>query len=155
MKQGKSHKSMDFIQSANKNMAILKYGNISRMSLIISQLEQSLTIRCLRYMEVFRLLCIILVILMKSIEYKKFLMKGHLLIWCGVIRKLISLDSEYPPEEQAIFLEKTCARNSWMRMAWMWFTELISFVKMDIRSCLVESLLRSGVLQITVTDMKT
>jgi len=71
---------MDFIQSANKNMAILKYGNISRMSLIISQLEQSLTIRCLRYMEVFRLLCIILVILMKSIEYKKFLMKGHLLI---------------------------------------------------------------------------
>jgi hypothetical protein len=52
-------------------------------------------------------------------------------------------------------LEKMSARSSLTRMVWMWFTELISFVKMDIRSCSVESLLRSGVLQITVTDMKT
>lgn len=71
---------MDFIQSANKSTEIQKYGNISQMSLIISQLEQSLTTRFLLFMEVFHQLSIILAILMKFIEYKKFRTKDPLLI---------------------------------------------------------------------------
>lgn len=71
---------MDFIQSANKSTEIQKYGNISQMSLIISQLEQSLTTRFLLFMEVFHQLSIILAILMKFIEYKKFRTKDLLLI---------------------------------------------------------------------------
>lgn len=80
MKQDKLHRYMDFIRSANKSMEILKCGNISQMSLIIFQLVLLLTIRFLLFMVGFHLLCIILVTLMKSIEYKKFLTKDRLLI---------------------------------------------------------------------------
>jgi len=71
---------MGSIQSANKSTEIQKYGNISQMFLIIFQLELLSIIRCLLFMEVYRLRCIILVTSMKSIEYKKFLMRGLLLI---------------------------------------------------------------------------
>lgn len=146
---------MDFIQSANKSTEIQKYGNISQMSLIISQLEQSLTTRFLLFMEVFHQLSIILAILMKFIEYKKFRTKDLLLIWCGVILKPTSPDLRFLQEVPDIFSARTFARNSLMKTEWMLCTELINFVKMAIKSYLVENLPRFGVLQITAIDMKT
>ena len=155
MRRDRSLRFMASTLNAKASMEIQECGRCSLTFLITCRLVQSLMRKCLLFMEDCLPLCTRLTILELFKEFRRYLMKVHMLIWCGATQILINLALASQLEEQGTSSVKTFVCGSFKRMAWKQFTELTNFAKTDTKLCSMDSSPLFGVHLITATDMKT